>query len=593
MRFLLFGLIALCGNNFCSAQFTDERVDRELRYLYENPINDPEEAIQLCDSIISYCEEHALNCQLVTALAQKGIAYALQVKFRLASENILEAQRVLDRAECDPSLPAFLYWANSYTFRKMKDFHAADSFALMAIRMFNPEWADKLLLIKLHGDLGRSDKGMPFALAHLDTAYQLSRLYHYPSMEQQALINIGSLYAMNGAVELAGEYLKKALVIAKEAGTYNHITGIYNNLAGLSSKPKEILNYLDSASHYAALADDVQAVELIMENKAYLYYDLGKYQTAYDSLWKALALKDTVLSVEKYKAIAEMQEKYEAEKKTNEIQSLKLENLDTELQALKYKKTKNRFLAGGLVSLGLASLLGYGFVFIRRSRTQLAVEKGRSDNLLLNILPAEIAEELKEKGHAQAQDFEAVSILFSDFRDFTEIAGKMNAIDLVAELNVCFRQFDGICEKYDIEKIKTIGDSYMAAGGLPVLTDDSVKNTILAALDMQQFIEARKLRRTNEGLPAFEMRIGIHTGPVVAGIVGVKKFQYDVWGDTVNTASRMETNGEVGKVNCSEATFALVRDLPLFSFESRGKIVAKGKGKVEMYFVKLKDVALA
>ena len=224
---------------------------------------------------------------------------------------------------------------------------------------------------------------------------------------------------------------------------------------------------------------------------------------------------------------------------------------------------------------------------MRKSRAVLQKEKDRSDNLLLNILPAEIAQELKEKGKADARDFEMVSILFSDFKNFTGLSEKMTAKDLVANINTCFAAFDSIMQNYNIEKIKTIGDSYMAAGGLPVSSEDSVKRTVLSALDMQEFITNLHLEKELKGEHAFEMRVGIHTGPVVAGIVGVKKFQYDIWGDTVNTASRMESNGEIGKVNISEDTYNAIKHDPEFSFESRGKIEAKGKGEIEMYFVSI------
>ncbi|MGB5500232.1 MAG: adenylate/guanylate cyclase domain-containing protein, partial [Maribacter sp.] len=242
------------------------------------------------------------------------------------------------------------------------------------------------------------------------------------------------------------------------------------------------------------------------------------------------------------------------------------------------------FVIGGLILLiagGLYSRLQY----IRKSKVRLQQEKDRSENLLLNILPEEIANELKEKGKSMARDFELVSILFSDFIGFTEASAKLSAHELVTEINACFETFDGIMDKYGIEKIKTIGDAYMAAGGLPVPTKDSVRNTILAALEMQSFILNRKVALNALGKHAFQMRIGIHTGPVVAGIVGVKKFQYDIWGDTVNTANRMESKGEVGKVNISQATFELLKDDKNFVFESRGKIEAKGKGEIEMYFV--------
>ncbi|MEN8798355.1 MAG: adenylate/guanylate cyclase domain-containing protein, partial [Flavobacteriaceae bacterium] len=216
-------------------------------------------------------------------------------------------------------------------------------------------------------------------------------------------------------------------------------------------------------------------------------------------------------------------------------------------------------------------------------------EKDRSENLLLNILPSEIAEELKLKGSVDAQDFDEVSVLFTDFKGFTTRSEKLSARELVEEINLCFEAFDHICGRYKIEKIKTIGDAYMAGGGLPVPSDDAVKNTVLAALEMQAFMGKRAIEKEASNEIPFEMRVGIHTGPVVAGIVGVKKFQYDIWGDTVNTASRMESSGEVGKINISQATYDIIKDDPQFSFEERGKIKAKGKGVVEMYFVSLKD----
>lgn len=238
--------------------------------------------------------------------------------------------------------------------------------------------------------------------------------------------------------------------------------------------------------------------------------------------------------------------------------------------------------------LGASGLLLFSIV-VMRQRNKVKKEKARSEELLLNILPAEIAEELKEKGKAAARDFDRVSILFSDFEGFTEHSAKLSASNLVSEINHCFEAFDGIMGKYKIEKIKTIGDAYMAAGGLPVPSNDSVKNTILAALDMQTFISTRKALMDAQGLPAFEMRVGIHTGPIVAGIVGVKKFQYDIWGDAVNTASRMESAGKVGKVNISQHTYKLVKEDEDFAFESRGKIIAKGKGEMDMWFVSRKN----
>lgn len=216
-------------------------------------------------------------------------------------------------------------------------------------------------------------------------------------------------------------------------------------------------------------------------------------------------------------------------------------------------------------------------------KREVEKQKKRSDDLLLNILPEEVAEELKAKGSAEAQLIDEVTVLFTDFKGFTRISEQLGPKELVSEINECFSAFDHIMQKYGVEKIKTIGDSYMAAGGLPMPNSSHASNVVNSALEIQQFMLQRKAKRAAEGKLFFEIRIGVHSGAVVAGIVGVKKFSYDIWGDTVNTASRMESSGEVGQVNISETTFALVKNE--FNCVYRGKIKAKGKGEIDMYFV--------
>jgi len=256
-----------------------------------------------------------------------------------------------------------------------------------------------------------------------------------------------------------------------------------------------------------------------------------------------------------------------------------------EREVRKKNRIRNIVLVSALFLLIGAIVFHQRMLRNRRAKKAIEKEKDRSDKLLLNILPSEIAQELKEKGKADARKFEMVSILFSDFKDFTHLSETLDPKELVEEINTCFKPFDAICEKYEIEKIKTIGDTYMAAGGLPVPDNNSIKNTVLAGLEMQEFIVNRKKEIEASGKIYFEMRVGIHTGSVIAGIVGVTKFQYDIWGDAVNTAARVESSGEAGKVSVSGSTYEMLKDDPEFRFQSRGKIKAKGKGEIEMWFV--------
>ncbi len=215
---------------------------------------------------------------------------------------------------------------------------------------------------------------------------------------------------------------------------------------------------------------------------------------------------------------------------------------------------------------------------VKERTQQLETEKKKSDDLLLNILPSEVAEELKQSGSAEAKLFDNVTVLFTDFENFTGISESLSPTALVSEIHICFKAFDEIMERYGMEKIKTIGDAYMAVCGMPNSNTNHAIQTILAA---KEIIDFMKIRKQNGGV--FDIRIGVNTGPVVAGIVGIKKYAYDIWGDTVNVANRMESKSETGKINISGATYKLVKN----DFECiyRGKIVAKNKGEIDMYFV--------
>ncbi|WP_373494978.1 adenylate/guanylate cyclase domain-containing protein [Aquiflexum sp.] len=217
-------------------------------------------------------------------------------------------------------------------------------------------------------------------------------------------------------------------------------------------------------------------------------------------------------------------------------------------------------------------------LILKEALDDVEEKRMKSDELLLNILPAEIAQELKAKGSSMARQYDEVTIMFIDFVNFTGISEKLSPKELVRNIHESFTAFDKIIEKYDIEKIKTIGDAYLAVSGLPRENKRHAYNITLAALEIRDYMANSK----NE----FQIRIGINSGTVVAGIVGVKKFAYDIWGDAVNIAARMEQNSEVGKINVSKKTYLLIKED--FNFEHRGEIAAKNKGNIDMYYVDYK-----
>jgi adenylate cyclase len=293
-----------------------------------------------------------------------------------------------------------------------------------------------------------------------------------------------------------------------------------------------------------------------------------------------------------YQKYIAMQEQLQADERNNHTMSFDIEKkiADAENTIMNLTNEKKVATISRNYLIGIASLLLIiAMVVFNRFRTTrkqkiiIEKEKHRSEELLLNILPAEVAEELKDTGISKAKSFDEVTVMFTDFKGFTQISEKLGAEKTVAEIDYCFSAFDNIINKHGIEKIKTIGDAYMCVGGLPKANSTHADDIVKAALEIRDFMNSYNREKLAKGEIPFEIRIGINTGPVVAGIVGVKKFAYDIWGDTVNLASRMESHGKEGEVNISGSTFELVKDK--FTCSHRGKIQTKNKGEVDMYFV--------
>ncbi len=378
-------------------------------------------------------------------------------------------------------------------------------------------------------------------LAYLDSSLTMATEQSDPAYESSALAEIAHAHHLQGMNA-------KALPIAQRALAKARVAGVQDGVRDAAKVNYEVLK---------ALGKDHGALEM---------HELF------------IAMRDSVTNDENKKAVMSKRFQYEYEKKEALLQAEQEKKDAVAAEALRRKNVQRNAFIGGFA---LMLLLAGTFLF---QRNRINKERKRSEELLLNILPEEVAEELKAKGAADAKQIDQVTVLFTDFKGFTAMSEKLVPKELVRDIHECFSAFDRIMEKHGIEKIKTIGDAYMAAGGLPTPNTTHALDVVKAALEIRDFIAEGKAHKIAAGLPYFEIRIGIHTGPVVAGIVGVKKFAYDIWGDTVNIASRMESSGEVGQVNISEATYALVKDEPGLTFTPRGKVQAKGKGEMEMYF---------
>ena len=390
--------------------------------------------------------------------------------------------------------------------------------------------------------------------------------------------NLGNIYYMKKKYDEALPMLEKNVELSLKNGVILDAALSYSSIGQI---------YLLKQDYKKALEYQLKAYDLIKKKNAFnglvprtriypflakAYAANGKMDLAYAFLDTASDAKDTLENQHNIVFVSGVQHKIDVEKHKADLQK-------TEAELNHQKLFKNSLIVGFLILLLSTSLFFY-------QKRRISKEKKRSDELLLNILPIEVADEIKATGTAKAKNYTLVTVMFTDFKDFTNIGEKMSPEQLVSEIHLCFSAFDNIIQKHGVEKIKTIGDAYMCAGGIPIKNESHPEDVVKAAIEIRDFMEKHKKEKLAKGETPFEIRIGINTGPVVAGIVGVKKFAYDIWGDTVNLAARMEESGEVGKINISGSTCNLVKYK--YNCTYRGKVLAKNKGEVDMYFVEPK-----
>ncbi len=393
-----------------------------------------------------------------------------------------------------------------------------------------------------------------------------------------SLGNLGMILAEQGKSELAEKKMAESIAILEELEDYYPICVYLTYMADIYLNK----NDWNSALNYAQRSFNLAAKHNLKEQErdanlklSELFEAKGDFESSNAYLKKFYTNKDSLVNLQAVRQIAGLRTNYEVSQKQIEV----------DLLSQKQKVQRIQVIAT-IIALVLIAILAFGLyrrnIFIRKTSSIIQTERDRSNKLLRNILPEETAKELMDKGKVKAKKINQVSVLFTDFEGFTRLSANLSPEKLVESVNFYYSKFDQIVENFGLEKIKTMGDAYMMAGGLPFPTEDHAIKIVGAAFEILKFVLEAKNDST-DGIMHFEIRIGINTGPVVAGVVGIKKFAYDIWGDTVNIASRMESNSEPGKINVSKATYLLIKNK--YKCTYRGEIEAKNKGKLKMYFV--------
>jgi class 3 adenylate cyclase/tetratricopeptide (TPR) repeat protein len=415
------------------------------------------------------------------------------------------------------------------------------------------------------------------ALTHFKESKVLFEDLEYPMGIAYTIGNMGMVYAEQGKDALAMESINTAITTLEAFEDYYaiseylaYVSDVYVQQDRISVAVEYDHKSLDIAKKHK-LKKQISASNLSLHE---LYTKLGNSDAALHHFKEHIVYRDSIINLESVEANADMRTNFEVAQE------------EAKVTILEEKRKTQRILFWSTVGvLCLIGLLAMGLYksnkFVKAANKTIAIEKERSDTLLLNILPEETAQELKDNGRVVAKKYPSATVLFSDFVGFTSYAENLSPEDLVKTIDHYFSKFDLIMEKYGLEKIKTIGDAYMAVGGLSYDTVDQAKEMVLAAQEMNDFVAQAK--EGTETSATFNIRIGINTGPVVAGVVGTKKFAYDIWGDTVNIASRMESNSEPGRINISEHTHDSIKTY--FKCNYRGELAVKNRGHLKMYFV--------
>lgn len=553
--------------------------ESKLLLLYDlafNEINDFDLALQYAEELI-YLSKQLKNYKYLTfGHFQKGNAQQFSGELEAALKSYFESATIAKNYN--------LTLAEGTAYGAIADVYAISENYKNAMLYYNRaigalrNTRDTLGLatfILNAGDALLTNKKYDSALTYLNESGAIFEKIDSKIGMAYNLGNIGMVYANTGKNELAEQNINEAIAILEASQDYYPISVYLMAMADIYIEKEDYETAISYTQRSLTLAEQYELREQLGDANlklAELYELIGNLALSYLHFKDHIAHRDSLLNVEKVQQLADQRTNFEVSQKQVEVELLET-------------KTRNQLIILGFVGLSLlASLWFY--------RT-ISKEKKKSEKLLLNILPEDTAKELKLNGKVKAKKYESVTVFFSDFKGFTSYSEKLSPEALVETVDHYFSKFDAIMEKYGLEKIKTIGDAYMSAGGLHDSETDHAQRMVRAAFEIAAFVETTKKDVAASDL-TFDIRIGINTGPVVAGVVGTKKFAYDIWGDTVNVASRMESMSEPGKINISHSTYELIKED--VDCEYRGEIEAKNRGKVKMYFatsIKKEAVAMA
>ncbi len=562
---------------FYQGNFTE--VDKYLNESLENfeVLHDSTGIANILNNLGTVLYSQGRNAQaLEYYLRSLRIAEKLKNPLRIASALVnVAAVYAEDIKDYDKTMS---YYEQAIPYLKILDDTGISKAVLLGI---GQQYYKKGLVEDEKGNYKNAKENYENALKKFEEALPVTEnSFHYA----ENLTHLGQTLFKLRNIDKALEYLDKAHSVAIKNDQQYEIVKVLIEKGDIYKKTnsdKAITIYKEAESMAKKMKLTYELKD-IFEGISKSYINNGDFKNGYEYQTKFLSQKDSIFNLETDDKIRGLQYNFDLQKKEDQIGLLEKEAVILELNEKRQKIVK--YISFGLVGFILVIAIGLlnRYKYVRKTNRIIEEEKGRSEKLLLNILPEETALELKQYGKVRAKQFKSVTVLFTDFKGFTQYSENLSPEDLVETIGFYFSKFDEIIDKYGLEKIKTIGDAYMCAGGLPFPTKDHAQKMIMAAFEIAQFVDETK-KNVDISNMTFDIRIGMNTGPVVAGVVGIKKFAYDIWGDTVNVASRMESMSEPGRINISENTYNLVKND--FDCKYRGEIEAKNRGKLKMYYV--------